>query len=112
MKKQKIEFSGVAHFSPSRTTTKNKALLFFFFLTQNKIPMGVDFFLKKKTNKFFRKIIFVTQMSNFSLFIFFLPNRESMLTIKGGDAAWRSAVERKESTGQETFPSVQRRFLL
>lgn len=74
--------------------------------------MGVDFFLKKKTNKFFRKIIFVTQMSNFSLFIFFLPNRESMLTIKGGDAAWRSAVERKESTGQETFPSVQRRFLL
>lgn len=35
MKKQKIEFSGVAHFSPSRTTTKNKALLFFLNTKQN-----------------------------------------------------------------------------
>lgn len=44
--------------------------------------MGVDFFLKKKTNKFFRKIIFVTQMSNFSLFIYFfyqIGNRCSRL---------------------------------
>lgn len=53
-------------------------------------------------------------MSNFLLlFIFYrIGNRPSRIDGGGGDRQTASANERKDSTGQETFPSMQRRFLL
>lgn len=81
MKKQKIEFSGVAHFSPSRTTTKNKALLFFLNTKQNSNGGWFSSEKKKKRINFLEKLS-LSRKCQISLYLFFfyqIGNRCSRL---------------------------------